>query len=396
MKILLIHNYYRNRGGEDVVFDYQKELLVEKGYEVIEYSKKSTEVNNLFKKVSAALGFFYSFKTYREIKKIIFKDKPDIAHIHNIFPVISQSVYDVLYNNNIPIVQTIHNYRFFCSNGLCLNRGKICTRCETLSVKNIFNNCSPEKKFYNFLMALNIYIIRKRNVYSKIDHFVALSNFVKDKLVRVGIEENRITVIRNSLKECDTGINISSSDKLRSKKYFVYIGRLSQEKGILELINVFSSLKNIELKILGDGPLYKEIYNRIYSGKVNNIELLGFVDGKEKYRVLHSAYAMVIPSICFEVSPLVIIESFSLGIPVIVNNIGSLPEFIEDGENGYIYNDSYELREIILKMVSLSEMKASSMADECKESYKRLFSKDINFNSLVNLYELILKRRLKK
>lgn len=395
MKILLVHNYYRNRGGEDAVFDYQKKLLNENGYNTIEYSKRSAGIDNLFKKITTSLRSFYSFKTYGEIKKIILNNQPDIAHIHNIFPIISQSVYDILYNSNIPIVQTIHNYRFFCSNGLCLNNGKICDKCETLSVKNIFNNCRQEEKFYNFLMALNVYIIRKRGVYSKINHFVALSNFVKGKLIRVGIEEDKITVIRNILEEDNTGIDIITSDKLKDKKYFVYIGRLSKEKGILELVKVFSGLRNIELKILGDGPLYGRIKNKIDSKKINNIKLLGFISGKEKYRILNSAYATVVPSICFEVSPLVIIESFNLGIPVIVNNIGSLPENIVDGENGYIYNDLDELKDKILKVISLDTGQTKIMADECKASYEKLFNKNINFNLLTNLYNSVLDKNFK-
>lgn len=393
MKILLVHNYYSDRGGEDIAFDYQKRLLKNYGCSVIEYSKKSSDVDNLFKKAYISINSFYSKKIYKEVKKIILGQKPDIAHIHNIFPVISPSIYDVLYDNDIPIIQTIHSYRFFCANGLCLKNGEVCTKCEKLSIKNIFNSCRQDKKFYDFLLSLNLYIIRKRNVFGKISHFIALSNFVKEKLIKVGVDYSRISTIRNIFGENNIDTNIVK--KIEDKKYFIYIGRLSREKGILELIKVFSNLPGINIKVLGDGPLYNKIKEKIETQGNGNIEILGYVGGSEKYKLLSSAYAVIIPSICFEVSPLTIIESFQFGVPVIVNNIGSLPENVIDGENGYIYNDLDELKDKILKVISLDTGQTKIMADECKASYEKLFNKNMNFNLLTNLYNSILDKNFK-
>ena len=388
MKILLVHNYYRIRGGEDIAYDNQKTLLKDYGHDIVEYNRSSLNIDTTLKKIDTSVSSFYSFKTYREIKRIIIKEKPDISHIHNIFPMISQSIYNVLSDNNVPIIQTIHNYRFFCSNGLCLKNGKVCDICERLSIKNIFNNCSSSKKFYNFLLSLNVYIMRKRNIYSKINHFVALSNFVKQKLIGVGIDKSKITVIRNILKE-DVSVDFN---KISEKKYFVYVGRLSDEKGILDLLEVFSDLKDIKLKILGDGPLYKYIKNLIILKENKNIELLGFVGGKEKYRIINLAYATIIPSICYEVSPTIIAESFRAGVPVIVNNIGSLPENITEGVNGYLYNNLKELRDIVLNISSFDQEQIRYIANECKSSYREVFDTNYNLNLLINLYKSILNR----
>ncbi len=385
MKIFLAHNYYKYRGGEDVAFDNQKNLLMSKGHSITEYSRSSLEIDNLFKKAGASFSSLYSFKTYKEVEKIIIESKPHIAHIHNIFPLISSSIYNVLYNYKIPIIQTIHNYRFFCANGICLNKGEVCDRCEVLSFRNLFNDCRESDRFYNFLIGLNIYFIRKWNIYSKIAKFIALSNFVKNKLVKVGINESRITVIRNIIPVSV----IKNIHRNNNKSYFLYMGRLSKEKGVLELINIFSSLKGIKIKILGDGPLYNDIKKIIKRDNIDNIELLGYLDGEEKYQILNAAYALVAPSICYEISPLVIMESFKYGIPVIVNNIGSLPENIIDGKNGYIYNNMDELKNIVLMVASLSKKQRKDISLECKKSYSELFDPEKNFVCLTDLYKSI-------
>ena len=151
MKILICHNYYKDRGGEELVFEYEVKTLKKMGYDVILYNNYNTDINSYKKKIGVFLNFFFSFNTFKEVKKIIKKEKPDVAHVHNIFPIISPSIYFILRRYKIPIIQTIHNYRFFCSNGLCLRSGKICTKCVRNRFSNIFNICS-NKKLYDLYL----------------------------------------------------------------------------------------------------------------------------------------------------------------------------------------------------------------------------------------------------
>ncbi|MCK5567052.1 MAG: glycosyltransferase family 4 protein [Actinomycetia bacterium] len=389
MKILLIHNYYRHRGGEDIAFDNQKEMLSREGIDIEVYSKSSKSLNNIFRKLASLCSLFYSLRTKKDIKKLISEHNPDIAHIHNVYPLISSSVYDVLHKNNIPIVQTIHNYRFFCANGLCIDRGRICEKCENLSFRNVFTDCRRDNRLYNFLLALNLYILRKGNIYSRISRFIALSEFVKGKMINTGIDKNKIEVISNI---------IDLPEVVRDKKtglepYFLYMGRLSHEKGIMELFKVFGELKNVRIKILGDGPLRKEIEEKIKLEGLKNIDLLGYVDGEEKYRIIGSAAATIIPSVCYEVSPLVIMESFKSGIPIIVNNIGSLPENIAEGKNGFIYNSLEELKEKISYMLKLDVIRKSEMSEYTRESYGKYFNPDKNLKKLTDVYQKILEEK---
>jgi len=389
VKILLCHNYYQNRGGEDIVFDTEKELLIENSYKILEYSKNSSDVNNMFNKAVTFLGSLFSLKTYIEVGRIIKKEKPDIAHVHNIFPVISPSIYYVLKNNNIKIIQTIHNYRFYCSNGLSLKDNRICSKCENVSIKNIFNICSKNKKLYDLLLSVIIYFMRKLKVYSKVDYFIAPSKFIKNKLIKFGIGKEKIILKRNLIK-----INKKFTDREKqSSKYFTFIGRLSEEKGIIRLIEIFKKEKEIELKIIGNGPLKEYINNIIKNEKIGNIEISGFIEGKKKYSIISNSMANIIPSICYENCPVVLIECLSMGVPVVVNNIGALPEFIKDGYNGYIYNsnDLNSLKKIVLKIYNMKDIELNILKENCENSYSDLFDEDKNFKIINNLYKRILK-----
>jgi len=391
MKVLMCHNYYRDRGGEDFVFEYETNLLQRKGYDVVLYCKHNKSINNFIKKVGVFLNFFFSFNTFKEVKKIIKKEKPDIAHIHNIFPLISPSIYFVLKRYKIPIIQTIHNFRFFCSNGLCLKGGKICTRCKINRFSNILNFCS-NKKLYDFFLSVVIYLIRKFKIYDKlIYYYIAPSIFIRNKMIKCGIDKKKIIIKRNSLKK-ENFIKKDITKKVNGKyNYFTYAGRLSKEKGVMNLLKIFRKINNAELKILGDGPLKNEIKEYVYNNKLRKIELLGFVEGDQKIGILKKSLATIIPSIWFENCPLVLIESQMYGVPVIVNNIGALPEYITHGFNGFIYSGLEELEDIIKNIYSMEIDDYLKIRRNCLNSYNKFFDEEKNFRILDNIYKKIKK-----
>ena len=333
MKILLCHNYYKDRGGEDEVVDSEKELLIKNGYEVIGYSKKSSDIDSRIKNFKIFMSMFFSLRTVFELKKIIKKYKPDVAHIHNIFPIISPSVYYVLKKNNIPSIQTVHNYRFYCSNGLGLKNNQLCDKCLNLSFKNIFQICS-EKKVYDFSLKVIIYFMRKLKIFSGLSYFITPSRFMKNSLTRFKINEEKIILKRNS-------INIPEFQLKNTEKKgncFTFVGRLSHEKGVMDLVEIFKDLKYINLKIFGDGPLKDKISLLLKQEKIENIELMGLITGNLKFDYIFGSLSNIIPSICNEVSPVVLAECLNLGIPAVGSNMGPIPEFIKDGYNGYLYN----------------------------------------------------------
>jgi len=387
MKILICHNYYKERGGEDFVFEYEVKTLKKRGYDVILYNKYNADIKSFIKKIGVFLSFFFSFYTYKEIRKIINKEKPDIAHIHNIFTLISPSIYFTLKRYKIPIIQTIHNFRFFCSNGLCLRNGKICTKCVKNRFSNIFNICN-DKKLYDLFLSVIIYFVRKFRMYDRfVDYFIVPSTFVKNKMIACGLSDNKITIKRNTLNSKKNIIIENYYKTYKGKKYFLFIGRLSEEKGIDNLIKIFKEIDNIELKILGDGPLISGISKLIEHDNLNNIKMLGYVKGNLKNKLIFDGLAVIIPSIWFENCPLVLIESLMMGIPVIVNNIGALSEFISNGYNGFVYNNLKQLEEIILKLYSMNQSDRYKMRENCQKSFFEFFNEDKNFQIIDDIYK---------
>jgi len=395
MKILICHNYYINRGGEDVIFEYEADILQSKGYDVVLYCKHNKSINSFIKKIGVFLNFFFSFNTFREVKKIIKKEKPDVVHIHNIFSLISPSIYFVLKRYKIPIIQTIHNFRFFCSNGLCLRNGKICTKCLENRFSNIFNICN-NKKLYDFILSCVIYFIRKFRIYDRfIDYFIVPSIFVRNKMIECGLSGNKIFIKRHLLNSKKIFIKENNYKIIDDDKYFLFIGRLSEEKGVTDLIKIFKEIRKIKLKILGDGPLISSISKLIEHDNLNNIKMFGYAKGNLKNKLISDGLAVIIPSICFENCPLVLIESLMMGTPVIVNNIGALPEFISNGYNGFVYNNLKQLEEIILKLYSMNQSDRCKMRENCQKSFFEFFDEDKNFKIIDGIYKKLKNKRIK-
>ncbi len=185
MKILVIHNHYLEKGGEDEVFNAEIKLLEEHGHEVILYEKTNEYIKNLsfFKKlIFVLIEPSFSKSVYQEIKQIVKKEKPDIAHVHNIFICITPSVYVALKESAIPIVQTLHNYRFFCSKGTFFNNGMICEKCKSKNFLNaILRRCWRNSFLLSFFMAKLLY--RWAYFFDSIDSYIVLSRFSRDKFI---------------------------------------------------------------------------------------------------------------------------------------------------------------------------------------------------------------------
>jgi glycosyltransferase involved in cell wall biosynthesis len=382
MKILLIHNYYRYRGGEDIAFDELKAMLSGKGMDLKVYTRNSASIKGPFRKFLSIFSLFYSFKAAKDIAGIVSGFKPDVAHIHNLFPLISVSILNVLKKCNIPIIQTIHNYRFFCANGLCLDKGKVCEDCLDLKISNILKDCKPENRFYNYLMLLNLFIIRRKNSFKLIDRFITPGRFIKKKMIEAGVESSKISIVKNIIK-LPGAVQKSGKGK---EPYFLYIGRISREKGIDKLVRMFGVLHGVRLKVLGDGPLLEGIKREIKEKNFNNIDIMGYIDGREKNKILGSAAAVIIPSICYEVSPLVIMESFKSGVPAIVNNIGSLPENTIEGQNGFIYDNQDDLKAKIKQLIQMTDEKRKEISQYARDHYDKVFDPEVNLNMLVKVY----------
>lgn len=383
MKILIIHSRYKFEGGEEAVVSSEMEMLKRFGHDLVLYERLNKEIEGF--SLCGKLNFLtkdiiFSQKTFNEIKELVKREKPDIAHIHNIFFMVSPSVYYALAQSNIPVVQSLHNYRLFCPRGIFYRNGKICEKCNSKNfMPAIINRCFKD----SFIITLSLvrmlrFHFRRKTFQNKISSYIASSEFSRDKLIKLGLSEDKMFVKPNF-------IDLKVEDAKNHERYALFIGRLFDYKGVRTLISACEKFSNFHIKIIGSGPLYKELKNRVR--KMSNIELLGRVSGDEKLEYLRGASFLIFPSQCYESMPRIIIEAFACGVPVIASCLGTRTEPIEDGRTGMYFTpgDSQELASKI-KWAWQNPEKMREMGREARKKYEEEYTAEKNYEILMNIY----------
>jgi len=392
MKILLIHNYYRYRGGEDRYAETLKETLSGNGHSVIRFSLDSKEIKQftLMDKLLIPKRLIHSSSVNKKVEELLEKEKPDLAVIHNLFPLISLSVLKVLKKHGIPIVKRIENYRFLCLNGLFLrNNAQVCDVCKNGNfIPGIIHKCYQNSRLNSIGMALPLMAVnRRKRLFAAVDLFLSPSQFVKEKFVEAGFPADKISVLPNFL-------DFEPLETIREPgPYAIFIGRLSEEKGLLTLLNAFKAFPGLPLKILGEGPQGKKLKEFVRSHKMENIEFTGFIDGKKKRDLLSRAKFLVFPSECYESFGYSIIESFACGVPVIAAAGGGAKELIVDGENGFLFEPG-NIDDLKDKINGMQKMDVNALREKktnALKQVKELYTKEIGYKSLVELFEGVRK-----
>ncbi len=395
MKILLCHNYYcsASPSGEDTVFRSEVELLRRNGVDVITYEKHNDEVVTGSDRMAAASAMRWSRKTHAELKDLLSREKPDLAHFHNIWYLITPSAYYVSKDAGVPVVQTLHNFRMFCANGLLLRGGNICEECVgKLPWRGIKYGCYNNSRLYSIPVAVaeSVHSIA-RTWRDGIAAFIALTEFGKKKFIECGLPGDKIFVKPNFLSDPPT-------PGFTHDGYGIFLGRLSHEKGVSTLIRAARSFKDLGLplkvKIVGDGPLRKELEDSVKSGSTNNIEFTGRRNFSECMALLKDARFMVIASICYENFPMTIREAYACGKPVVASRLGAMAELVEDGKTGLLFEpgNPSDLAKKIKWMVE-NEEACIEMGRNARKVFEEKYTAEKNFEILMKIYEKVLSRR---
>lgn len=395
LKILLCHNFYQQAGGEDVSVLALKALLEEKGHRVIFYAEDNREIEKYG--ALQKIGFFsrtlFSARTYRRLRRIAAQENPDIAHVHNVFPLLSPALYVALKQAGIPIVQTIHNYRLMCINGLFLRDGRICERCKGGNfLSGIRFKCYRNSYTLSGLYSLAIGGHRQWGTFNRIDRFIALSQFAAVKIVESGLADmQKISVLENFLPR---PLPEYGAPEL-GNPYIAYIGRLSDEKGIFTLLEALRGIASLRLKVMGSGPLEEVMQSYIRDHRLQNVEMLGFVDGEEKYRILRGALCCVVPSECYENFPYAVLESAAVGTTVVASRIGGLVTIVSDGETGFLFTpgSSAELRGKLELLVANRET-AVRMGRKAQHWVETKYTPDAHYDKLIKIYRDLAQKSL--
>jgi glycosyltransferase involved in cell wall biosynthesis len=391
MKILLVHNFYQQFGGEDAVAGAEKRLLEDHRDEVVTYTRHNNEIKeyNFYEKTSFTLQTIFSSRTNKEITEIIRKFSPDVAYIHNVFPLISPSLYYTLHALGVPTVQVIHNFRLLCPNGWFYTQGQVCERCKYGNYLNAVRyRCYRESHLLSALYAAAIGIGRVTGVMEKISAFVCLTEFSKQKLLEIKVPEEKIFVRPNYVDATAT------TPQPGRGKHVVYLGRLSIEKGIWTLIQAFEQLKDVALKIVGTGPLEASLKSYVQERGLTNVSFLGFRQGQDKWEILKNSLCTIVPSEWYENFPVVVLEAYAAAKPVIGSNLGSLPYVVEDGKSGLLFEPG-NVSDLAEKVRSLLARPAERerMGKYCRTLVESKYNPERSYETLKTIFTQVQRKQ---
>lgn len=384
--VLIVHNYYQIPGGEDAVVENEKDLLLHNGHKVVLYKRHNDEIKNkrIFEKLLLPLETIFSLKTYKEVKRIIKKENVDIVHVHNTLPLISQSVYYAAKHYKIPVVQTIHNFRLLCPAATFTRNNQICEKCLKKSlIYSVKNKCYRNSFAQSLVSATNLALHRLVGTYKKVDGYIALTEFNKNKLKRL-IDSKKI-FIKPNFVNFDNNFVIDVKDR----NYFLYLGRIDKLKGIDLILKAWKNIKEEQLYVVGKGPFQKEAEKYILENNIKNVKLLGFKNKSEVKKIISNSKALIMASQWYEGFPMTVVESFSLGVPVISGDIGNMSEIIQHEINGLLYKyDNYE--ELIKQIQRIKNNDLlNKLSIGARKTFCNKYNKEKNYIILMKIYNTV-------
>ena len=385
MRILLLHNKYQYAGGEDKVFEAEGELLASNGHEVERLVFDNKNITSLANKVGSGCMVVFNFSSAKILKKKIKEFKPDILHVHNFFPLASPSVFYTARAHNVPVILTLHNYRLICPSATLFFNNKIYEK----SLRTIFPFDAVMKGVYRdsilqtaalaFMTSFHNVIGTWRN---KVTRFIVLTEFAKTKFLqsRLNVSTDQFALKPNFIADPGNGNHVRED-------FFLYIGRLSQEKGIDVLLNAFRQ-PDKALVIIGDGPMQQQVES--LAREKQNVTYLGFQSGSTIMDYLKRASALIVPSTWYEGFPIAILEAFGTGTPVIGSRLGGVAEIVKDNYNGLLFEAGNQIG-LIEALDEFQSADKKALSDNARKTYIEFYTPEKNYRTLMDIYTEAMK-----
>ena len=383
-RVLVVHNAYQHRGGEDTVVEAEVALLRGQGHEVGTWFRSNDEVGRM-SSLSLARDTLWSSRTGRELAAQVAAFRPDVIHAHNTFPLISPSLYWAAARAGVPVVQTLHNFRLMCLNALFLREGQVCEDCMGhLPWRGVARACYRESHAASAALAGMLTLHRGLGTYrTKVARYIALNEFCRGKFIEGGLPSERVVVKPNFVD--------FNAPESTSRAGLLFVGRLSSEKGVATLAGAMALLPEATLRVAGDGP-----EAGLLDG-VAGVMRLGSLPGEAVRQEMSRAAALVVPSIWYENFPRTIVEAFACGLPVIASRIGALAEIVRDGETGLLFEPG-NARDLADKLAwaQAHPKQMALMGRNARAQYEVEFSAEVNYRRLMDIYEEVLVGRREK
>jgi glycosyltransferase involved in cell wall biosynthesis len=388
VRVLIVHNSYEFAGGEDEAVEADHMLLAAHGHETMRFTRSFADIVNRGWSTGdprIAAEAMWSRGSYDELRDLARRWRPDVAHFHNIFPLISPSAYSACRREGIPVVQTLHNYRLVCPAGNLLRDGRTCELCVgRIPWRAVRYRCYRGSRGQSAALASILSAHRVLRTWTRrIDAYVALSEFGRQVFVRGGLPAERIFVRPNAVRAATPTARAPARSAL-------YVGRLSEEKGIRVLLEAWAHVVNVPLTIIGDGPLRSEVESAVASRAIPNVTVTGALSHDEVLTRLACAGMLVFPSVCQETFGLVVAEALSAGVPVIATNIGAQAEAVKHNVSGLLVqpHDPAALAEAVNNLATDTSL-AERLSRGAREEFVARFSADRSYAILMSIYEQI-------
>lgn len=382
--ILMVHNRYDIRGGEDESTDFEYDLLRQRGHKITLLEADNAVIGKDISALRAATSALWSREWYKVILDTLISGSYDILHVQNFFPLISPAVYWAAHSAGVPVIQAVRNYRLVCPSANLFRDGKLCESCigKKIKLSGIIHKCyrnsfSGTATVSSMSASHHLIGTWKR----KVTRYVAISEYVKQQLVRDGFNHNKISVKPNFVPEKWPHTSFARNDR----QHILYVGRISQEKGVDVLIDAYQKSKiRVPLKLAGEGSLEE-------FPTIEGVEFLGRLPLSEVYKLMERAIIVVMPGRWAEPFGRVAIEAFSRGTPVVASSLGGVTEVVQDGSNGFLVqpgnaNDfSDRITQIVNDARLWHELSTKALSD-----YRCMFSADSNYKQLLQIYNAVL------
>lgn len=382
MRILIAHNAYQHRGGEDAVVAAEEALLRSYGNETLLYQRHNDELQTM-PRAKAAISTVWSFQSSRELDKLCRDFQPDIIHSHNTFPLISPSIYWVAQKHQIPVVQTLHNFRLLCPQAMLLRESTICEDCVgRIPWRAVTRKCYRDSTLQSAVLTGMLAAHRAIGTFEhKVAVYIATNKFCRDKFIEGGLPAERIRIKPHFVE------NLAPDSQAETREGGLFIGRLSPEKGLDVLMDATQLLATQAVQVVGTGPLEEQVKN------VFGNRYLGYRERHQVIQLLTRAQFLVAPSTCYETFGLVGIEAFSCGTPVIASRRGSFGELVKDGVTGLLFTpgDAKDLAaKIRWALANPDAMRA--MGKAARAEYLLRYTSHRNYQMLMEIYEDVITR----
>lgn len=377
LRVLIAHNAYQERGGEDSVVASEHALLLEKGHPVELYTRHNDEVNGQ-SRLALARTAVWSERTVADMADRVAAFRPDVIHVHNTLPLISPSIYWAAKRLGVPIVQTLHNFRLMCPQAMFVREGKVCEDClGRLPWRGVLHGCYRGSVAQTAVVAGTTTLHKWAGTYThKVSRYIALNEFCRAKFIQGGLPEGRVVVKPNF-------VQVAQEPNFEGRQGVLYLGRLTPEKGLPTLLEAAAASPQLasQLSVVGAGPMGEAVAQAL------GPRHLGACPPEQVWMHLQRSLCMVVPSVWYEGFPRTIIEAYGAGVPVIASRLGSLAEVVEDGRTGLLFEPG-NARDLADKVQWALDHPAQmvAMGRAARALYERAYSPQVGYDALINVY----------